>query len=62
MKKKIVNVKREIIPLKGDVSKESEILAAFKVIKEKFGKIHILVNNAGLVRHGMLSGMLCATA
>jgi len=58
LKKKAGNVKGEIIPLKGDVAKEEEILAAFKVIKEKFGKIHILVNNAGIGRVALLSGEL----
>ena len=56
LKKNVGVVKGEIIPLKGDVSKEDEILAVFKVIKEKFGKIHILVNNAGIGRIGLLSG------
>ena len=58
LKQKIGKVKGEIIPLKGDVSKEEDILAAFKIIKEKFGTIHILVNNAGIARMGLLSGKL----
>lgn len=57
LKQKVGKVKGEIIPLKGDVAKEDEIVAAFKVIKEKFGKIHILVNNAGIARFGLLSSM-----
>ena len=57
LKKKVGSVKGEIIPLKGDVSKQDDVIAAFKTIKEKFGKIHILVNNAGISRFGMLSGM-----
>lgn len=56
LKKKVGDVKGEIIPLKGDISKEADILAAFDVIKNKFGTIHILVNNAGIARMGMLSG------
>ena len=50
-------IKGEIIPLQGDVSKESEILMAFEIIREKFGTIHILVNNAGVLRFAYLGGM-----
>lgn len=57
LKKNVGKVKGEIFPLKGDVSKEADILSAFKTIKEKFGTIHILVNNAGIVRFGSLRGM-----
>lgn len=57
IKKNAGEVKGEIIPLKGDVGKEEEIIKAFEVIKEKFGTIHILVNNAGIARFGSLSGM-----
>lgn len=56
LKKKVGNVKGEIIPLKGDIAKEEDIVAAFKTIKEKFGTIHILINNAGIGRIGKLSG------
>jgi len=56
IKNKLGKVKGDIIPLKGDVSKEEDIVAAFKVIKEKFGTIHILVNNAGIGRMALLSG------
>lgn len=55
IKKTVGKVDGEIIPLKGDVGKEDEIIEAFQVIKEKFGAIHILVNNAGIVRFGNVS-------
>ena len=38
----------EMLPVRCDVTNESEVLDMFKVIKEKFGKLHICVNNAGL--------------
>ncbi|XP_078490512.1 dehydrogenase/reductase SDR family member 11-like [Ciona intestinalis] len=38
----------EMFPFKCDVTDESNILEMFKFVKEKFGKIHVLVNNAGL--------------
>ena len=31
-----------------DVSNEEDVLSAFKLIDEKFGKLHICINNAGL--------------
>lgn len=34
-----------------DVSDQESIKTAFKWIEEKFGKIHILVNNAGVVKN-----------
>nr|XP_002130258.1 dehydrogenase/reductase SDR family member 11-like [Ciona intestinalis] len=38
----------EMFPFKCDVTDESNILEMFKFVEEKFGKIHVLVNNAGL--------------
>ncbi|KAJ2913924.1 hypothetical protein MD484_g6488, partial [Candolleomyces efflorescens] len=39
----------EIVPLQMDVTSKESILAARDLIKEKEGKLHILVNNAGQV-------------
>ncbi|EKM79379.1 hypothetical protein AGABI1DRAFT_58947 [Agaricus bisporus var. burnettii JB137-S8] len=39
----------KVIPLQMDVTSKESILAAKKVIEEKEGKLHILVNNAGQV-------------
>ncbi|KAF5338988.1 hypothetical protein D9611_008703 [Ephemerocybe angulata] len=39
----------EIIPLQMDVTDKKSIIAARDLVKEKEGKIHILVNNAGQV-------------
>lgn len=58
LKKKLGNVKGELIPLKGDVSKEDDINKTFKWIKDKFGAIHVLVNNAGITRIGGYLGKL----
>jgi len=38
----------EMIPVKCDLTDESQVLDMFKVIDEKFGKLHVCVNNAGL--------------
>ncbi len=35
---------------KADVAKETEVSALFKSIKEAFGPVQILVNNAGIIR------------
>ncbi|XP_071944510.1 dehydrogenase/reductase SDR family member 11-like [Antedon mediterranea] len=44
-------------PLVCDVSKESDILAMFKEIQEKFGGVDVCVNNAGLALDSpLLSG------
>jgi len=39
----------EIFPYRCDVTDEEQILSMFKFIKEKFGKLHVCVNSAGLV-------------
>ena len=49
--KKINEVKKKypkIHVLRCDISDEKQVLSTFKTIKEKFGNINILVNNAGV--------------
>ena len=41
----------KIYAYKCDVSDQESVKAAFKWIEEKFGCIHILINNAGTVRN-----------
>ena len=38
----------EIFPYRCDDSDEKQILSMFRFIKEKFGKLHVCVNSAGL--------------
>ena len=38
----------EIISLKADVSNEEEVLSAFDAVKDQFGEINALINNAGI--------------
>lgn len=47
--KKLEGKKGKLYPLKADVTKEEDVLAAFKWAKENVGPVHILVNNAGIV-------------
>lgn len=36
-------------PVKCDLRKEEDILAAFKFVEDKLGPVHVLVNNAGVL-------------
>ena len=40
-----------------DVSKEDSVEAAFKAIYERFGKVDVLINNAGITRDAMFHKM-----
>jgi len=46
-----------VFPIKCDVSDETDVLVMFKYIKEKFGTLHVCINNAGLAHNApVLSG------
>jgi glucose 1-dehydrogenase len=45
------------IAVKADVSKEAEVQAMFRQAIERFGTLHILVNNAGLQRDAAFAEM-----
>ena len=38
----------EIVTIKADVSNEEEVLSLFTTVKEHFGEINALINNAGI--------------
>ena len=44
----------EALAVAGDVSKPAEVDAMFKSVIEKFGTVHILVNNAGITKDNLL--------
>lgn len=44
----------EFHPFSADVSKESEVLDAFRWVTENIGAVHVLVNNVGIARPGSL--------
>ncbi|KAJ8971428.1 hypothetical protein NQ317_018163 [Molorchus minor] len=50
--KKLANKKGKLYPVKTDISKEEDIINAFKWVKENLGPVHILVNNAGIFKMG----------
>jgi 3-oxoacyl-[acyl-carrier protein] reductase len=61
---KLAEVKAEIEAAGGqsavfalDVSSEESIRAAAKTVLEQFGKVEILVNNAGITRDGLMMAM-----
>lgn len=43
--------------IQGDVSKAEDVDRIFKMIKEEFGQLDVLVNNAGITRDGLLIRM-----
>jgi len=44
----------EVFPVRCNVRNEEEILSLFQQIKEKYGRIDICINNAGVGRRSML--------
>lgn len=47
----------EAMALQGDVSQEEEVNNLIKTTLEKFGRIDVLVNNAGITKDGLLMRM-----
>lgn len=52
--KSLKQCKGQLHGIKCDVSKEEEILKAFQLTREKFGPVHVLVNNAGIAKDASL--------
>ena len=52
--KQLAGKKGKLHALKADVSKEEDIVKAFKWIEKNCGPVHILVNNAGTASMGTL--------
>lgn len=50
LKEELKNAPGKVIAVGCDVSKKESVESAFKSIEDAFGSIHILVNNAGVVR------------
>lgn len=47
----------DVLFLEADVSKEEEVKSAFEAILENYGQIDVLINNAGIVRDGLILRM-----
>nr|CAD7461015.1 unnamed protein product [Timema tahoe] len=56
LKEQVKDAPGQLHPLKGDVSKEQDILAVFDWTKKHLGGVDILINNAGLERKGAQAG------
>ncbi|KAJ8943906.1 hypothetical protein NQ318_019514 [Aromia moschata] len=52
--KKLTGKKGKLYSVVTDISKEEDVLKAFAWIKENLGPVHILINNAGVVKSGGL--------
>lgn len=48
--------KGKIIARKCDVTDESEVLSTFSWIKETFGHLDVFINNAGVIKSGLMLG------
>jgi 3-oxoacyl-[acyl-carrier protein] reductase len=46
--KTIQKMSREVLPIKGDVSNNNDVQEAIRKTLDRFGKIDILINNAGI--------------
>lgn len=49
----IQNIDVKVIILQADVSKEDDVIAMFQSIDKTFGKLNVLVNNAGILKPQM---------
>ena len=56
-KKEIENLNVKCLAIKGDISKFEECEAIAKAVIEQFGKIDVLVNNAGITKDMLLMRM-----
>jgi len=45
---------RKVVSVCADVSSLNDVRRVFKILNHEFGKLHILVNNAGIIRRGTI--------
>lgn len=57
VKDEIIAAGGQAFTIQGDVSKSEDVDRIFKTIKEEFGQLDVLVNNAGITRDGILLRM-----
>ena len=57
VKDEIIAAGAQAFTIQGDVSKSEDVDRIFKTIKEEFGQLDVLVNNAGITRDGLLLRM-----
>ena len=44
----------EAVAIRGDVAVEADVKALFREVRERYGRLDVLVNNAGIMRTGLL--------
>lgn len=44
----------EAVMFKADVSKEDEVKALYDFVKEKYGRLDVLINNAGIMKNNLI--------
>jgi len=52
--------KVQVVGVAGDISKEEDVKSLFKIIIEKFGKLDVCVNNAGITKDTLTMRMSAA--
>ena len=57
VKDEIIAAGGQAFTIQGDVSKSEDVDRIFKTVKEEFGQLDVLVNNAGITRDGLLLRM-----
>lgn len=57
VRKEISQKGRESWIIQADIAQPEEVGRLFEYIKKEFGKLHILVNNAGIIRDNLLLAM-----
>lgn len=57
VKDEIIAAGGQAFTLQGDVSNSEDVDRMFKTIKDEFGQLDVLVNNAGITRDGLLIRM-----
>ncbi|GLV42884.1 uncharacterized protein CBL_09964 [Carabus blaptoides fortunei] len=55
LSKKLADKKGKLFAVKCDITKEEDIIKGFQWVAENMGPVHILVNNAGVLRLGTLT-------
>ena len=57
LKEEFTNLGTNVLFVKGDISVEADVAALLDSAVEKFGRVDVLVNNAGITKDGLLMRM-----
>lgn len=58
IKKRLSGKKGQFFPIKTDLTKEEDILNAFKWVEQNLDGLHLIVNNAGIVQFKTIEGKI----